>query len=114
MSSTDDAPTPRATPSRNPQRVSYDADAVHAVLDEALVSHVGFVVDGRPVVLPHLHARAGRALHLPGSTGARALLAARADGARARPDGRDRRARAPRGLDATRQSCRTPSIASRP
>ncbi len=53
---------------------------MHAVLDEALVSHVGFVVDGQPVVLPHLHARGGQALYLHGSTAARALLTARPGG----------------------------------
>ena len=74
------AATVRTTPSRKPGRVSYDEAAVHAVLDEALVSHVGFVVDGRPVVLPHLHARVGRVLYLHGSTGARAFLDARLDG----------------------------------
>ncbi len=52
---------------------------MHAVLDEALVCHVGFVVDGRPVVLPQLHARVGEKLYLHGSTGARALRTA-ADG----------------------------------
>ena len=70
-------PTSRTSPTRNPGRVSYDRAAVHAVLDEALVCHVGFVVDGRPVVLPHLHARVADALYLHGSTGARALGAAR-------------------------------------
>lgn len=74
------AATARTQPSRNRQRVSYDVEAVHAVLDEALVSHVGLVVDGQPVVLPHLHARVGRALYLHGSTAARALLAARPGG----------------------------------
>ena len=53
---------------------------MHAVLDEAIVCHVGFVVDGRPVVLPQLHARLGEVLYLHGSTGARALDAARGDG----------------------------------
>jgi nitroimidazol reductase NimA-like FMN-containing flavoprotein (pyridoxamine 5'-phosphate oxidase superfamily) len=60
--------------------VSYDRETVHAVLDEALVCHVGFVVEGRPVVLPHLHARLGEVLFLHGSTGARALQAAQGDG----------------------------------
>jgi nitroimidazol reductase NimA-like FMN-containing flavoprotein (pyridoxamine 5'-phosphate oxidase superfamily) len=50
---------------------------VHAVLDEALVCHVGFVVDGEPVVLPQLHARVGDRLYLHGSTDARALHTAR-------------------------------------
>jgi len=66
-------PTARTVPTRAAERVSYDRDAVHAVLDEALVCHVGFVVDGAPVVLPHVHARVGEALYLHGSTGARAL-----------------------------------------
>ncbi len=72
--------TPRTTPTRIAQRVSYDREAVHAVLDEALVCHVGFVDEGRPVVLPHLHARVDDVLYLHGSTGARAMQAARGDG----------------------------------
>ncbi len=68
--------TPGTTPSRKPQRLTYDRAAVHRVLDEALVCHVGFVVDGRPVVLPHAHARVGDVLYLHGSTGARALRSA--------------------------------------
>jgi nitroimidazol reductase NimA-like FMN-containing flavoprotein (pyridoxamine 5'-phosphate oxidase superfamily) len=60
--------------------VSYDRPTVHAVLDEAVVCHVGFVVDGRPVVLPQLHARVGDRLYLHGSTGARALRTARGGG----------------------------------
>lgn len=73
-------PTPRTTPTRHADRVGYDRATAHAVLDEALVAHVGFVVDGRPVVLPQLHARVGDLLYLHGSTGARALLAARDGG----------------------------------
>ena len=69
----------RTSPTRNAGRVSYDRAAVHAVLDEALVCHVGFVVDGQPVVLPQLHARVDDTLYLHGSTGARGLRAA-ADG----------------------------------
>lgn len=53
---------------------------MHAVLDEALVCHVGFVVEGRPVVLPHLHVRLGEVLYLHGSMGARAMQAARDGG----------------------------------
>ena len=60
--------------------MSYDRQAVHAVLDEAVVCHVGFVVEGRPVVLPHLHVRLDDVLYLHGSAGARALQAAREGG----------------------------------
>jgi uncharacterized protein len=73
-------PTPRTTPSRNPGRVAYDRATVHAVLDEAVVCHVGFVVDGRPVVLPQLHARVDDVLYLHGSTGARGMLSAAGPG----------------------------------
>ncbi len=74
------APGARTTPTRSLARVGYDRDAVHRVLDEALVCHVGFVVDGDPVVLPQLHARSGDQLYLHGSTGARALRQARDGG----------------------------------
>src|ERR1700712_2684798 len=72
--------TSRPTGTRHRERLGYDRAAVHAVLDEGLVCHVGFVVDGRPVVLPQLHARVGEDLFLHGSTGARALRTARGDG----------------------------------
>jgi nitroimidazol reductase NimA-like FMN-containing flavoprotein (pyridoxamine 5'-phosphate oxidase superfamily) len=68
--------TAQTTPTRYRDRTSYDRDAVHAVLDEALICHVGFVIDGQPVVLPQLHARVGDDLYLHGSSGARALHAA--------------------------------------
>lgn len=44
--------TPRTTPTRKADRVSHDRAAVNAVLDEALVVQVGFVVDGQPMVIP--------------------------------------------------------------
>jgi nitroimidazol reductase NimA-like FMN-containing flavoprotein (pyridoxamine 5'-phosphate oxidase superfamily) len=68
---------PPLSPSRLRERVTTDRDAVHAVLDEALVCHVGVVVDGRPHVLPTLHARVGDTLYVHGSTAARILAAAR-------------------------------------
>ena len=68
--------TPRTTPSRNRQRMSYEREAVYAVLDEASLCHVGFVVDGQPVVLPQLYARVGDQLYLHASSGARAMLLA--------------------------------------
>jgi nitroimidazol reductase NimA-like FMN-containing flavoprotein (pyridoxamine 5'-phosphate oxidase superfamily) len=73
-------PTARTRPSRNPQRAAYDRDAVHAALDSGFICHLGFVVDGSPVVLPHLYARLGETLYLHGSTGARAIRSAGPDG----------------------------------
>jgi uncharacterized protein len=69
--------TPRTTALRDRGRMLYDADAVHAILDEADVCHLSFVVDGEPRLLPMLHARVDDVLYLHGSTGSRALIAAR-------------------------------------
>lgn len=63
-------PTPRTTASRKNDWLDYDVAAVAAVLDEALTCHVGYVVDGAPVVVPQLHARVGQTLYLHSSTGA--------------------------------------------
>jgi nitroimidazol reductase NimA-like FMN-containing flavoprotein (pyridoxamine 5'-phosphate oxidase superfamily) len=69
------------TPSRHPDRASYEEDVVNGVLDQGLVAHVGFVADGRPQVLPMLYVRVGSALYLHSSTGARpARMAARQGG----------------------------------
>ena len=74
------ARTPRTTPHRRVERVGYDRVAAHAILDEAICCHVGFIRDGSPVVLPQLHARVDDVLYLHGSTGAGSMLAARPDG----------------------------------
>lgn len=55
---------------RKPERARYDLEAVHAVLDEAYVSHVATIRDGMPVVLPMAHARLGDQLILHGSAAA--------------------------------------------
>jgi uncharacterized protein len=60
----------RAKVRRKPERARYDAAAVHAVLDAAPFCHVATVRDGRPVVLPMVHARRGETLVLHGSVAA--------------------------------------------
>ncbi|MDP9239305.1 MAG: pyridoxamine 5'-phosphate oxidase family protein [Actinomycetota bacterium] len=68
------------TPVRLAERAHYDRATVHAVLDEALICHVAYVRDGRPVLIPTIHARVGERLYLHGSTGASASRAAAGDG----------------------------------
>jgi nitroimidazol reductase NimA-like FMN-containing flavoprotein (pyridoxamine 5'-phosphate oxidase superfamily) len=70
-------PTGRTTPTRLRERASYDRAAVHAVLDEAYICHVGYALDGAPTVLPNIHARVDDVLYLHGSTGMRLAKAAR-------------------------------------
>ena len=58
---------------RRTERAVHDTAVRDAILDEALVCHVGFVADGHPVVIPTIHARIGDNLYLHGS-GASSLL----------------------------------------
>ncbi|WP_216209031.1 pyridoxamine 5'-phosphate oxidase family protein [Amycolatopsis aidingensis] len=68
--------TARTRLGRKRDRAATDRAALHAILDEALVCHLGLVVDGAPVVLPTGYGRAGDTLYLHGSTGAASLRAA--------------------------------------
>ncbi|MFF9815783.1 pyridoxamine 5'-phosphate oxidase family protein [Streptomyces sp. NPDC014006] len=73
-------PTDRTVPTRSAERARYDAELVHAILDEGYVCHLGFVRDGAPVVLPTLYGRVGDRLYVHGSTGSRPLrMAGQAD-----------------------------------
>lgn len=58
---------------REPQRARYDRETIEAILDEALICHLGFEVDGQPYVIPTLHARVGDRLYVHGSAASRLL-----------------------------------------
>ena len=58
---------------RKPERGAYDRATIDAILDEALFCHLGFVVDGRPFVIPTLHGRVGDRLFVHGSAASRML-----------------------------------------
>lgn len=62
---------PRFSKVRRADRGSYDRAAIHAVLDEGLVAHVGFVDDGRPMVIPMIYGRLGETFYLHGAKAAR-------------------------------------------
>ena len=76
MTATDESttyrPTERTTVRRD-ERGSYDRALVHAVLDEALICHVGFTTERGPVVIPTIHARIDETLYLHGSPATRML-----------------------------------------
>ena len=77
--------TDRTRVRRLPKRASYDRETIHAILDEALVCHVGFVVAspgtpdgaGKPVVIPTIHWREGDTLYFHGSAASRMLRSLR-------------------------------------
>lgn len=71
-------PSPRTKLRRKPGRGSHDRELIEAILDEALVCHLG-VVDGEgaPVVTPTLHARLGADVYVHGSAASRTLRTAK-------------------------------------
>ncbi|HEY9857075.1 MAG TPA: pyridoxamine 5'-phosphate oxidase family protein [Stenomitos sp.] len=67
------ARTERTTLKRLPKRGSYDRELVYAILDEGLLCHVGFVVEGSPFVIPTAYWRIGDRLYLHGAPASRML-----------------------------------------
>ena len=68
-------PTDRTRIRRKADRGHYDTATIHAVLDEALICHVGFAIEGRPWVVPTAFARVDDDVYLHGATGNFALRA---------------------------------------
>jgi uncharacterized protein len=65
------APSERSRVRRAPKRAEYDRATIDAILDEALIAHLGFVADGQPYVIPTLHARVGDEVLIHGSAASR-------------------------------------------
>ncbi len=80
MTSEPSGPSTAAPPServrlrRKRERGSYERETIDAILDEALIAHLGIVDgDGQPLVIPTLHARSGDVVYCHGSIAARTL-----------------------------------------
>lgn len=56
---------------RKSDRAAYDKKTVHAILDEGLLAHVGFVDKDWPMVIPMIYARIDETLYLHGAKAAR-------------------------------------------
>jgi hypothetical protein len=65
--------THRNTIRRLPQRGHYERELIYQILDEALVCHVGFSVNGQPYVIPTAYGRIGDRLYIHGSPASRML-----------------------------------------
>src|SRR6266404_2000525 len=72
-------PTERTTLKRLPKRASYERNTIYQILDEGFLCHVGFTVDGQPVVIPTAYGRAEDTLYIHGSVASR-MLRTLADG----------------------------------
>jgi nitroimidazol reductase NimA-like FMN-containing flavoprotein (pyridoxamine 5'-phosphate oxidase superfamily) len=66
-------PTPRTTLQRIPARGTYDRATVHAILDEALVCHLGYLFREQPFVIPTTFVRDGETLFVHGAAASRTL-----------------------------------------
>jgi hypothetical protein len=69
------APSSRTEVRRVRERARYDREVINEILDAGLLCHVGFVFDGRPVVIPTLYWRSGDRIFLHGSTASRMMRA---------------------------------------
>jgi uncharacterized protein len=69
----DFVPTARTRVRRRHDRGRYDRETIYAILDAALLCHVGYVIDGLPYVTPTLYWREGERLFWHGSSASRML-----------------------------------------
>jgi nitroimidazol reductase NimA-like FMN-containing flavoprotein (pyridoxamine 5'-phosphate oxidase superfamily) len=58
---------------RHADRASYDPAVVASVLDAGRVCHLGFVVAGRPAVIPTIYGRDGDLVYVHGSVASRVM-----------------------------------------
>ncbi|MGC1307897.1 MAG: pyridoxamine 5'-phosphate oxidase family protein [Phormidesmis sp.] len=65
--------TARSKVKRVPKRGQYDFETVASILDEGLVCHVGFVVDGQPFVIPTTYGRVGSSVYIHGAGASRLI-----------------------------------------
>ena len=65
--------TDRTKLKRLAKRGHFDHETLYAILDEGFICHVGFAVDGKPVVIPTGYARVDDKLYIHGSQASRML-----------------------------------------
>lgn len=65
--------TKRTKLKRLPKRGRFERETINAILDEAFICHVGFVVDGQPYVIPTGFGRVEDDLYIHGSSASRML-----------------------------------------
>ncbi|MBD2774505.1 pyridoxamine 5'-phosphate oxidase family protein [Iningainema tapete] len=65
--------TERTQIKRMAKRGNYERQVIYDILDEALVCHVGFIVDNQPFVIPTAYGRVEDQLYIHGSPASRML-----------------------------------------
>jgi nitroimidazol reductase NimA-like FMN-containing flavoprotein (pyridoxamine 5'-phosphate oxidase superfamily) len=69
-----EAASERTRVRRVPKRAAYERATIDAILDEALVCHVGLVSESQPFVIPTVHWRIGDELYIHGSAASRMMM----------------------------------------
>ncbi len=59
---------------RAPERGRFDRKTLYEIIDSTPICHLGYVVDGRPAVIPTIHWRMGDRIYWHGSRLSRSLL----------------------------------------
>ena len=65
--------TELTTLKRLPERGRFEREVIDAIIDSALICHLGFVVDDQPYVIPTICARVSDTLYVHGSAASRML-----------------------------------------
>lgn len=65
--------TSRTQVKRAPKRGNYDFETIAKILDEGLVCQVGFVIEGRPFVIPTAYGRVDDKVYIHGAPASRLL-----------------------------------------
>lgn len=58
---------------RGAKRAVYDHATVHKILDDSFLCHVGYVWEGRPIVIPTAYGREGERIYLHGAVANRMM-----------------------------------------
>lgn len=69
------APSSRTRVHRKPERAHYDAAAINAIVDAAVICSVAFQIDGAVHAIPTIHWRDGEYLYIHGAKASRMLKA---------------------------------------
>lgn len=69
----DFTPSPRTRIKRSPLRAHYDRETVYRILDDGLMCHVGYVLDGQPYVTPTAYWRQDDRVYWHGSSASKML-----------------------------------------
>lgn len=73
MTDKSNPPIPAYAKIRYVNRKVEDETVAHAILDQGLVAHVGFVSDDRPMVIPMAYAREGNRIYIHGASKTRVI-----------------------------------------